>query len=204
MSDAASSLTAEQKLHRKLFLARKEAKPVEKKGKAAEGFDFARFEDVVEEAGRLLDKRGILIVPQVLNEQLQFSSKEFAIATATMEFEVVDKDGGGSLKVRWSGTGYDAPGHKALFAAQTGCEKTFLLKLLRIPYGDDPEANTAPSPAQEAQPGQSAEAQQIAREQDQAAEEPDLAPRPRHLKPIPASDLPEPDWSELSGGDASA
>jgi hypothetical protein len=178
------ALTPEQKLHKKLFDARKAAEAVAKKGDGGE-FDFARFEDVMNEASRLLDEKRILIVPSVVEEALRLQSR-FAVAKVAMEFEVIDLSTGHSIKKRWSGTADDEPGGKALFKAQTGCEKYFLAKLLRIPFGNDPETIERPS----------AEAQRVAEEQDRTAEEPQA---PRYLKPVPQSDLPEPDWSGLGG-----
>lgn len=180
---------SQRSLHRKLFLARKAAEAVAKKGESESGdYYFARFEDVLAEASKQLEKKDILIVPQVVDEKLAFGRTGFTIATVVMEFEVIDTKGDESFKVRWSGTGYDAPGDKAVFKAQTGCEKYFLAKLLGIPFGTDPEAE--PSPAAEAP---SPEAQRIADEQDAAAEAPQ-APPARHEKPLPKSDDPPAVW----------
>jgi len=175
-----------QTLRRKLFLARKAAAPVTKKGESSDGsYYFARFEDVLAEASKQLEKKGVLILPQVVEEKLSFSSSGFAIATVVMEFEVIDTQGDEALTRRWSGTGYDSPGDKALFKAQTGCEKYFLAKLLGIPFGTDPEADVeTPSP--------SPEADRIRAQQD-AASEPESEPA---LRPLPESDLPEVDWTE--------
>lgn len=175
-----------QTLHRKLFLARKAAEAVAKNGESVEGdFTFARFEDVLAEASERLESKGILVLPQVIDEKLSFSTSGFAIATVVMEFEVVDTTGGESLTRRWSGTGHDSPGDKALFKAQTGCEKYFLAKLLGIPFGTDPEADAD-------RPSASPEADRIRTEQD-AASEPESEP---DLRPLPESDLPEVDWTE--------
>jgi hypothetical protein len=192
-----SELTPEQKLHRKLFAARKATKAVEKHGNG-EGFKFARFTDVHAEASEQLEKQKILILPEVTEEKLRLSSNGFGIATVVMEFEVIDTTSGGSLKRRFSGTGHDSPGDKALFKAITGCEKYFLAKLLDIPFGTDPEAEEHP-PAQEPQ---NAEAERIREQQDEDAEQPDAPPK---LRPLPESDLPEADWEGLNrGGDVDA
>jgi hypothetical protein len=182
--------TSEQKLHEKLFKARKEAEAVVKKGDGGD-FDYARFEDVTAEASRLLDKHRISIEPEVVDEAVRLIGR-FAVAKVAMEFEVIDLSTGHSMKKRWSGTADDEPGGKALFKAQTGCEKYFLLKLLRITFGNDPEEKDAAPDAG----GETAEAQRVREEQDQAAEAPQA---PRHLKPVPQSDLPEPDWGGLDG-----
>jgi len=163
----------QEKLHARLFKARKAAQPVKKEGESERGYSFARFEDVLAEAELRLQKQGILIVPQVINEGVSFRPDGSAIAKIAMEFDVIDTKDGGKITRRWSGTGHDEPGDKALFKAQTGCEKYFLAKLLGIPFGTDPEADAAPAPA--TQP-ETAEARRVRREQDRAAEEPQESP----------------------------
>jgi ERF superfamily len=177
--------TKPKTLHRKLFLARKAAKAVPKRGYNHDGdYYFARFEDVMAEASAQLEKRGILVIPQMVDEEL-IVGRLGVIAKAVIEYEVTDTEGDESLKLRWAGTGHDEPGDKALFKATTGTSKYFLASLLGIPFGTDPEED---SPA--------AEADQIRREQDTAADEPDEPT----IKPLPESDLPEPDWSGLALG----
>jgi hypothetical protein len=166
------SLTPEQKLYAKLFEAREAAEAVEKQGESEKGYSFARFEDVFCEAERRLQWQRILIVPQVVEESLRLSPRGFGIATVVMEFDVIDTVDAGKITRRWSGTGHDEPGDKALFKAQTGCEKYFLAKLLGIPFGTDLEADAAPT----ATPAGSIEAQRVRREQDRAAEAPQAAP----------------------------
>src|SRR6478735_8236300 len=133
----------ETPLRRKLFLARKAAKAVKKRGQNTEGdYTFARAEDVLAEASKQLERKGILILPSLVDEKLYFSQSGFTIAKVVIEFEVIDSQGDESLKVRWSGTGHDSPGDKALFKATTGTTKYFLANLLGIPFGTDPEAET--------------------------------------------------------------
>ena len=192
---ATSDPTAPRSLRRKLFLARKASEAVEKRGHSSDGnFDFARFEDVLAEASRQLEKRDILVIPRMVEEDLLIG-KEGVIGKAVIEYEVVDTKTDESLTVRWAGTGYDRPGDKALFKATTGTEKYFLARLLGIPFGTDPEEDTRSRPTASS-PSESAEAEGIRSEQDTAAEEPD---EPRHLlRPLPESDLPEPDWDGVA------
>lgn len=191
-------------LRRKLFLARKAAEGVEKRG-AAEGFNYARAEDVLEEASRQLEKRGILVVPSMVDEEL-ILGKAGVLAKAVISYEVTDTESGESLTVRWAGTGHDSPGDKAIFKATTGTTKYFLANLLGIPFGTDPEAEVAPEEttgcgeAAEVTDMQDARNAQLARErQDADAEAPDL---PRHRQPLPVSDIPEPDWTGLGREEA--
>ncbi len=182
------SLTAEQKLHKKLFDIRKAALPIAKEGRNhGQEFDFARFEDVLAEASRLLDEKRILIVPTVIDEAVKVFGNR-AIAKVAMEFEVIDLSSGGSITKRWSGSADDEPGGKALFKAQTGCEKYFLAKLLRIPFGTDPEED-------QAKPTADVDAQRVREEQDRIAEEPDIPPR--RERPLPRSDDPPYDWTKV-------
>jgi hypothetical protein len=176
-----------QTLRRKLFLARKAAEAVAKNGHSADGgFTFARFEDVLAEASRQLEKRDILYVPSMVEEELVLGKKG-VIAKAVIEYEVTDTKTDESLKIRWAGTGYDRPGDKALFKATTGTEKYFLARLLGIPFGTDPEADAGPIVEQ------AEEAHRIRAEQDADAEKPDLPP-------LPDSDLPEVDWEAERAG----
>lgn len=195
-----TQLDPQAKLYEKLFKARKAAEAVTKGGDG-EGFKFARFEDVLEEASSLLDKHRILIVPRVVDHELKFSrTRPFAVAMVQMEFEVIDTKDCGSITLTWSGSADDQPGGKALFKAQTGCEKYFLAKLLRIPFGTDPEevGDPATSPQSSTElviPPDDDAADQVRVAQDRAAEEPQV---PRHEKPLPQSDLPTPDWDGLA------
>lgn len=171
-------------LRRKLFLARKAAEAVEKRGNNVEGdYTYARAEDVLEEASRQLEKRDILIVPRMVDEELTFGRKG-VIAKAVIEYEVTDTKSGESLTVRWAGTGYDEPGDKALFKGATGTTKYFLANLLGIPFGTDPEAEIGVGEAG----AENGVAQRVRDQQDAAADKPDLLP------PLPESDLPEADW----------
>lgn len=247
-------------LRHKLFLARKAAEAVAKKGDG-EGFKFATHGDVLAEASKQLEKRGILIVPSMTEEALHFG-KNGVIAKAVISYEVLDTESDEAIgPLRWAGTGYDEPGDKALPKATTGCDKSFLAKLLGIPFEDDPEAThdvaapgaaTAPTRtltvrgpdgpgllvmAEVAEqlreagarsdplalnsllkdcgisrdPGvglvpvtpeqrDSIQAELERIKQDAAAEQPDVKP-PRD-RPLPETDLPEPDWTDLTQEEA--
>ncbi len=179
-------------LRRKLFLARRAAEAVAKNGHSTDGdFAFARFEDVLAEASKQLEKRDIYYLPQMVDEEL-IIGRQGVIAKSVIEYEVTDTKTGESLTVRWAGTGHDSPGDKALFKASTGTEKYFLARLLGIPFGTDPEADATPARSPETQ-----EADRIRAEQDFAAEKPDLAP-------LPESDLPDVDWEEQEASLAQA
>jgi hypothetical protein len=180
-------MAEERSLRRKLFLARKAAEGVEKRGYNADGdYHFVRSEDVLAEAAKQLEKRDIIYIPSMTEERLHFSRNGFVIAKAVIEYEVTDTKTGESLTVRWAGTGHDAPGDKALFKATTGTTKYFLSQLLGIPFGTDPEVELGSAP----ETAEGDEPERIRREQDADAAAPQLAP-------LPESDLPEADWQGL-------
>jgi hypothetical protein len=181
---------SEKTLRHKLFLAGKAAKAVEKNGEG-NGFKYAKAEDVLAEASRVLEKQGIVVFPSVDNVDLKVG-RTGCLAIVSMTFEVCDTKGSETLEKTWVGTGWDHPGDKAVYAAITGARKYFMGSLLGIPFGTDPEQNVAPKDAPE-----ESEADQIRAEQDAAAETPD---EPK-LKPLPKSDFPEPDWSGLALGE---
>lgn len=181
-----SEKSPELKLHEKLFKARKEAQGVGRKGEGRSGeedYYYSRFEDVLAEAKRLLQKHRLVYTASVIEEVLHIGQKG-CLAKVVIEYTVTDLTGGGSLKVRWSGTGFDTPGATALFMAQTGTEKYFLAKLLQIPWGEDPEN-------QETVAADEVGANRVRVDQDRAAEAPQP---PRHEKPLPRSDHPPAVW----------
>jgi ERF superfamily len=193
----AKARTPEDRLWEKIYKARKEAEPIVKKGTSDDGsFDFARFEEVLAEAGPLLDKHRLLYIPRMVDEELHFGQKG-CLAKAVFEYEVIDLTGGGRTTIRWAGTGFDSPGGSALFKAETGAEKYFLARLLRIPWGTDPEVGNQPAAPSVDLKAAPSEAQRVREDQDRAAEAPQV---PRHEKPLPESDLPEPDWDGLKDG----
>jgi hypothetical protein len=180
---------SEQTLRRKLFLAGKAAQTVGKKGTGRDGdreFPYVRAEDILAEASRVLEKQNVVVIPSVEEVELRFLKSGGALAKVSMTFEVCDSRSEEALTKAWVGTGFDHPGDKAAYKAITGGTKYFLASLLGIPFGTDPEEDSP-----------SSEAEQIRQEQDDAAEEPDEPPA---IKPLPESDLAEPDWSGLALG----
>jgi hypothetical protein len=161
-------------LRRKLFLAGKATKAVEKGGHNNGGkFSYTKAEDIFAEASRVLEKQGILVLPTLSSAEFKMG-KTGVLAIAEIEFEVCDTKTDETLTLKWQGTGFDFPGDKALYQAQTGAKKYFLQFLLdiRVDDEDDPEYDGPPVPSIADQL-----TQQIRTEQDQAAEQPD-APSP--------------------------
>ena len=176
-----------KKLYAKLKKARDEVQPVEKQGRNADdGYAFVRAADIVKAANEPLQKQRILVLPSVVGSRVTFDQNgRGAIAEVKMRFKVVDVSSGESIEQTWIGWGFDNPGDKAGFKAQTGAHKYFLKHLLSIPVeGDDPEEDQPPAPS---------EADRVRAAQDRAAEDPQL---PRHEKPLPNSDHPPAPWEK--------
>lgn len=189
----------------KIHAAQQEAKGVAKSGhNKDEGFDFARFEDVLKEAKRLQGKYRLVTTSQLVDEEITLG-KQACLVKTVIEYTVTDLDSGGELILRRAGTGLDAPGDKGIYKADTGTEKYFWARLFQIPFGTDPESDEPPVPDEwvEAKAGDqpperpSADAERIRGEQDAAALAPQVPPA-RHERPLPESDLPEPEWERLA------
>lgn len=183
-------------LLRKLGEARGDVQPIEKTGhNQDEDFAFVEAVKVVEEANRVLSGRGILILPSVESSRSNFLPHG-VLTKVEVVYEIVDTDTGYSFEKRGIGHGFDKQGDRAIYKATTGAAKYFLAGLLSIPFvGRDPEHDGDQARPVDPEPGQSAEARKVAAEQDAAAEAPDITP-PRN-RPLPESDLSEPDWEGL-------
>lgn len=154
-------------LAEKLRNARNAAQPVEKNGRADEGFEFVRAVDITEEARRLLKGRGIVVIPSVESVE-QKMGKSGVLVHASLTFEIVLVSTGESITKRWIGSGFDYPGDKALYKAITGGTKYFYANLLGIPFGVDPEEG------QGAADTSNPEAERLRAKQDEDATRPDL------------------------------
>lgn len=124
--------------------ARKAAKLVAKDGKnTQQHYAYARAEDVIAEARKVLIEAGLVVVPSILKivptEMETGQGRPARIVDATMKFTVTHVATGESEAFHWLGSGWDAPGDKAVYKAVTGGTKYFLAHLLAIPFGVDPE-----------------------------------------------------------------
>lgn len=132
----------------KLLEAQTIATTVEKKGRNQDqGYDYAQASDVIEEAQRALHEAGLVgyLVPGEIVEREVTSRSDSAglFVTITSTLRVVDPESGDDLELSVRGTGIDYPGDKAVYKAMTGAAKYAYASLLGIPFGDDPEADTA-------------------------------------------------------------
>jgi hypothetical protein len=161
-------------LWRKIDAARQGAKAIGKNGKhngdgQGNDYEFARAEDVVEEAKRVLSDQGLLILPAIVGTEKSWGQIGLVLQV-DMEFQIIDVDNGESITLPWTGYGFDKPGDKAIYQGITGAKKYFFASLLEIPFvGIDPEEDEAP-----ADPPTSLEAERVRKEQDRAAEALDL------------------------------
>lgn len=180
--------------YKRLLKAQEEAGEIQKTGEA-EGFMFVEAAEVLKEAKRILHSHGLVILPANSAAATKLKGPG-ALTKVAMQFEVTDSSTGYSVKVDWTGHGYDDVGDKAGFMGMTGSSKYFYAFLLQMPFVDmDPERRREGAPVTEGEPGETPEAQEVRNEQDAAAEAPDVTPR--HELPLPESDLPEPDWTDL-------
>lgn len=140
METETTTPTIPAKLAAKLAKARKAAKGVEKKGRNDHHkYDYARAEDVVREAERVLQEEGVLLLPEVVEVVESRPENGGLIVQAHLLYHVVDAETGEGFQRAWIGYGHDKPGDKAIYKAITGGDKYFLAKLLGIPFGQDPE-----------------------------------------------------------------
>jgi ERF superfamily len=128
----------------KLLKASKDAKAVAKSGEnKAQGYNYARAEDVIAEARRALHKAGLVAVIDFTVE----GAKEIKSSSGTgglfvrvaAVLRVLDPESGRGMTVAGIGTGSDYPGDKAPYKAMTGAAKYLYASTLGIPFGDDPE-----------------------------------------------------------------
>lgn len=143
-------------LHQKLNKARAEIGTVAKKGKTNQ-YVYAKAEDIIRAARTVLIANNLSIVPRVVNtghtdagETKAGTAQKFT--ALELIFEITDTMTGYSIEIPWSGDGQDF-GDKGIYKALTGGNKYFLVILLAIPTGDDPEAkNDAPQQRTTARP----------------------------------------------------
>lgn len=140
----------------KLLKAAEMAKPVAKEGRNKEqNYDYARAEDVIREARRVLHECGLVaVIDYVVSEQREVRAKSgtagaFVSVNATLR--ILDPDAGRAIEIRGVGAGIDYPGDKAPYKAMTGAAKYVYASALGIPFGDDPEDDSRGSTSAQAQ-----------------------------------------------------
>lgn len=123
-------------LYMKMANVMKEIRTVKQNGwNEYNKYNYATEKDLLDEVKPLLLDNGLIVVPNVLEQQ-----KTGDIATVKIEFTLIDIDSGEELKTVFFGEGQDK-GDKATYKAYTGATKYYLMKTFLIPTGDDPEAD---------------------------------------------------------------
>lgn len=137
-------------LFAKLLVAQTAASGVGKQGRnEAQGYSYARAEDVIAEAQKALQTGGLVgyLVPGEV-EQVEVQSNQGSsglFVTLHAELVIVDPESpvegtaSDELRIPARGTGIDYPGDKAIYKALTGASKYAYSSALGIPFGDDPE-----------------------------------------------------------------
>jgi hypothetical protein len=141
---------------------------IEKAGtNTAQGYKFTQAQDVFQSVRGEFAVRGIAILPAVVStswRELTTKAGGFLqFCEARVRYTMTDAESGEQWVAEWAGVGMDS-GDKALNKAYTAALKYFLIDLLQIPTGDDPEADatvdhdppakhtTQPTPAEKPAP----------------------------------------------------
>jgi hypothetical protein len=130
-------------LAKKMAAAMGEIGRVQKRGKnQAQGYSYARADDVAEEAREVLAKHGIAVYPDVLEygqREVETKSGKMRITWAKVAWTFVDGETGESRTINVPGEGQDS-GDKGIYKAMTGSMKYLLMTSFLIPTGEgDPE-----------------------------------------------------------------
>lgn len=146
MSDAPKT----KGLAAKMAAAMAEIGRVQKRGKNdAQGYKYARADDVAEEARRVLSTHGIAMFADVVDDSLReitippakegFGGKVLRISKVRVAWTFQDSETGEERTVHTPGEGMDS-GDKGIYKAMTGAMKYALMLGFLIPTGDgDPE-----------------------------------------------------------------
>lgn len=130
----------------KMAAAMAEIGRVQKRGRnQAQGYDYARADDVAEQAREVLAKLGIAVYPDVLeagHREVEGRNGKIRITWAKVAWTFVDSESGESRTVNVPGEGQDS-GDKGIYKAMTGSMKYALMTAFLIPTGDAEPENDA-------------------------------------------------------------
>jgi hypothetical protein len=131
------------KIFKAIIAAKKEVDAVPKNGatdqRGGAKYDYRKFDDVIDAVAPLMDKHGLLVVPNVVDRhERQVDTKHFV--TLTMRYTLYAEDGS-SIEASAVGEAFDV-GDKASTKAQTVALRIFYCTTFNIPYKDmkDPES----------------------------------------------------------------
>jgi hypothetical protein len=121
---------------KRLALAMLEIEYVAKRGRNEyHKYDYATAEDIKAAARAALAKNGLVIIPLMLQVYQEPAGKQIKTMA---EFEYVIACEEGTVSVPWTSEAYDTA-DKGINKAVTGGLKYFLINLLQIPIGDEPD-----------------------------------------------------------------
>src|SRR5919204_5945698 len=134
----------------KLLAAARAVGNVEKSGRnARHGYDYVTIDDVVRAARTALLAQGLLVHSEITaidEREIRSQNSSGLLIRLETRWRVLDAETGETSVHPWTSYGSDYPGDKALYKALSGARKYFLIDLLQIAVGDDPEAED-PVPA---------------------------------------------------------
>jgi hypothetical protein len=135
----------------KMAAAMGEIGRVQKRGhNQAQGYKYARADDVAEEARAVLSKYGIAVYPDVLDygiREVEGKNGKIRITWAKVAWTFSDAETGESRTINVPGEGQDS-GDKGIYKAITGSMKYVLMAGFLIPTGEgDPEHDEDEKPA---------------------------------------------------------
>ena len=97
-------------------------------------YKYVRSEDAVGKAQRLLDRYGVLLLPEVSGE----ATHNGTTTLVPMTYTFLDAETGQTEAFKWLGAGQDK-GDKGVYKAYTGALKFFLIQFFQVQVGDAPE-----------------------------------------------------------------
>lgn len=139
MAETKSNLIAD------LSAIQNELKTIEKDGKnTQQHFDYVSEAQVKAILQKKLSEHGIQIIPsyEIVNLWTDQTSKGYKLNYASVLGEFVITNGQEQRVGRMPGVGMDS-GDKAIYKAETGAQKNFLMQLFLMSTGDDPEKDNS-------------------------------------------------------------
>ncbi len=134
--DRKVDLSAAGPIAKRLALAMLDIDRVAKRGRNEfHKYNYATAEDIKAAARDALAKNGLVIIPLMLHVEQSQADKQ---TRTTADFEYVIACEEGTVSVPWTCEAYDT-GDKGINKAATAGLKYFLINLLQIPTGDEPD-----------------------------------------------------------------
>jgi len=127
-------------LARKLLNIQKEIKFVAKNGRNEfQSYDYATERDFVTTLKPLLEKHGVLVIPEMAAPPTVEPHGKGMLTTILMKFKLVNVDDPTDYFIALVGGQGQDNGDKGIYKAITGAKKYFIATTFMVPTGDDPE-----------------------------------------------------------------